>query len=755
MSDLYLSNGNDHFDQRSVGDPALPWDWLTVWAGIGDDRLLMYGGTAVGGAGHDWIGSDPTVQGANVSVAYWSSPASVRVDLEAGYAIDGFGDTDTLSAINGAHGSWRNDTLLGSSGDNSFWPNGGFDHIDGRDGHDRVGLSGTPAEYTIDVAGDGRHASVKRTGDPNLRYELIDIETLNFWQGNSGFDLVIADLVRPEARAIHLLLQDPAARWNGDHATGTPVELTFSFRAAPGDGMPGSGFQAFDTAQRQLTRELLGAISTHTGITFIEVADLPASHGQLRFGISQQTDTAGISYAPNDPGSGERAGDVWMDVETMSGLAVGSIGFGVLLHEVGHALGLSHPEENGTLRGPLQGDDSTALTVMSANGLLTGIPRSTLGVYDLLALQSLYGTREAHAGDDLYRLDDEAGQSRRILDDDGGNDTIDASSLSYGVELQLGAGTVGTLRSSSVGVREDGAAALDNLTLMPGSLIESAVGTPFDDLIVGNDLDNVFTLLTGNDDLDAAGGIDTVILPGALADYRFDEIYGVLHAVSRDGASGAKALTSVERLIFTDFSVNRRMHETLADVAPTDVQLVEELYVAFFNRVPNASGLAHWIGKLASGESVDTVANAFYQAGIQYADLTGYRADMSDADFINAVYRNVLARPEGASEKGLTYWTGELASGNATRGALVIQILSSAHTFKGDATWGWVADLLDNKLLVADRFAVDWGLSFSTPQAAIARGMAIAAAVTPEDTAAAIALIGVSETDMGALTGAA
>ena len=756
MSDLHLSNGNDNFDQRSVGDPALPWDWLTVWGEAGNDHLLMYGGTALGGAGNDWIGSDPTVQGANVSVAYWNSPAGVLVDLEAGYAIDGFGNTDTLSAISGAHGSGRNDTLLGSGGDNSFWPNGGFDRIDGRGGHDRVGLNGSPADYLIEVAGDGTHATVTKTNDRNLRYELTDVEVLNFWQANSGVDLVIADLVRPEARAVHLLTQDPAARWNANQPTGTPVELTFSFRTAPGggDGMPGTGFQAFDATQRQLTRELLGAISVHTGITFIEVSDQPASHGQLRFGITQQTETAGISFAPNDPGSGERAGDVWMDVETMTGLAVGSIGFGVLLHEVGHALGLSHPGEDGTLRGPLQGDDSTALTVMSANGLLDGIPRATLGAYDLLALQALYGVREVHAGDDLYLLDDDAGRCQWILDDDGGNDTIDASSLSYGVDLQLGPGSIGVLRCSSVGMREDGAAALDNLVLMPGSMIESAVGTPFDDLIVGNDLDNVFTLLTGNDELDAAGGFDTALLPGALGDHRFNTSFGVLHISSLDGASGAKALTAVERLVFTDFSVNLRMSETLAGIAPADVHLVEELYVAFFNRVPNASGLAHWIGKLVSGDTVETVAEAFYEAGIQYADLTGYRAGMSDADFINAVYRNVLARPEGASEKGLAYWSSELTSGNASRGSLVVQILTSAHSFKGDATWGWVADLLDNKILVADLFAVEWGLSFTTPQASIARGMAIAAAVTSHDTSAAIALIGVSETDMGELTGA-
>jgi len=53
-----------------------------------------------------------------------------------------------------------------------------------------------------------------------------------------------------------------------------------------------------------------------------------------------------------------------------------------------------------------------------------------------------------------------------------------------------------------------------------------------------------------------------------------------------------------------------------------------------------------------------------------------------------------------------------------------------------------VADLLDNKVLVADDFAVDHGLNYNTPEASISQGMAIAAAVTVSDTAVAIQVIG-------------
>ncbi|MES2073729.1 MAG: hypothetical protein V4488_25470 [Pseudomonadota bacterium] len=56
-----------------------------------------------------------------------------------------------------------------------------------------------------------------------------------------------------------------------------------------------------------------------------------------------------------------------------------------------------------------------------------------------------------------------------------------------------------------------------------------------------------------------------------------------------------------------------------------------------------------------------------------------------------------------------------------------------------------MADLLDNKITVADKFAVEWGLGYLTPEASIVNGMAIAAAVTATDIQAAIKLVGIAD----------
>jgi len=67
----------------------------------------------------------------------------------------------------------------------------------------------------------------------------------------------------------------------------------------------------------------------------------------------------------------------------------------------------------------------------------------------------------------------------------------------------------------------------------------------------------------------------------------------------------------------------------------------------------------------------------------------------------------------------------------------------SAHSFKGDATWGWVADLLDNKVTVGTYHAVTAGIDYA--EDAYTSCQAIAAKVTSTDTTEAIALIGLSD----------
>lgn len=242
--------------------------------------------------------------------------------------------------------------------------------------------------------------------------------------------------------------------------------------------------------------------------------------------------------------------------------------------------------------------------------------------------------------------------------------------------------------------------------------------------------------------LDGGAGLDTATYSGAAGQYGIGSADDGEWRVVRPG-DVTDTLANVERIRFSDMTLNLTVQDAAARLPAAELNRLMELYVAFFNRLPDADGLEYWVGEHQRGMTIDEMAELFYGAGIQYSDLTGYRPEMTNAEFVNVVYRNVLGRADGADPEGLAYWAGELAAGRETRGSLVSTILDSAHTFKGHPTWGWVPDLLDNKIAVANIFAVERGLNYNTPEDSIANGMAIAAAITPTDTSAAIALIGV------------
>jgi hypothetical protein len=187
--------------------------------------------------------------------------------------------------------------------------------------------------------------------------------------------------------------------------------------------------------------------------------------------------------------------------------------------------------------------------------------------------------------------------------------------------------------------------------------------------------------------------------------------------------------------------MNLLVQSKAASAPPNSVTSLVELYVSFFNRIPDADGMSFWLDEIKAGKSIHQIADSFYAAGVNYSELTGFSTKSTNTDFINVIYKNVLGRSGGADSGGLTFWNNELTSGRATKGTLVTDILKSAHTFKGDATWGWVANLLDNKIEVAKKFSIDLGLNFNTPEESIKQGMAIASAITPSDTKTAISLI--------------
>ncbi|MDB3954381.1 Ig-like domain-containing protein, partial [Alphaproteobacteria bacterium] len=139
---------------------------------------------------------------------------------------------------------------------------------------------------------------------------------------------------------------------------------------------------------------------------------------------------------------------------------------------------------------------------------------------------NLFG--DALSDDDLYVYTNEYSSfngsndlPRRILSDDSGTDTINASAAEANAVIDLTGAT--------------GSIAGNIFTVASGTTIEKVFAGDGDDIIVGNDADNSFFGGGGDDTLIGGAGIDTAVFSGNLTDYTIDPAGIVTDKRGRDG----------------------------------------------------------------------------------------------------------------------------------------------------------------------------------------------------------------------------
>ncbi|MBP0049725.1 DUF4214 domain-containing protein [Marinobacterium sp. AK62] len=105
---------------------------------------------------------------------------------------------------------------------------------------------------------------------------------------------------------------------------------------------------------------------------------------------------------------------------------------------------------------------------------------------------------------------------------------------------------------------------------------------------------------------------------------------------------------------------------------------ISGLYAAFFDRAPDWEGLQNWLAKFATeGATLKTIAAGFAEHEVFQSTYGG----MSDTDFVNAIYQNMLG---GAGDaQGVQDWVNYLAAGNS-RADMVAEFVQSALTIDLD-----------------------------------------------------------------------
>ena len=247
---------------------------------------------------------------------------------------------------------------------------------------------------------------------------------------------------------------------------------------------------------------------------------------------------------------------------------------------------------------------------------------------------------------------------------------------------------------------------------------DQVIGSAFEDVLLGYEGNDTLTGNQGDDRLDGGAGQDTAVYSGNQNSYTL--VLGTFTTTLEDrrtDGNGTDTLVGMEFLDFdTDlfggpFSLTNFGGPT--GLSTDDFESFIELYIAYFNRAPDAVGLNFWGTAFANGTTLEQMASLFVD---QDETRATYPDGTTNTEFATSVYDNVLGRTPDQS--GIDFWVGALDSGRVSRDQFILEVLKGAKSdLKPEEGQAFVdqqlADraYLESKVDIGAFFAVHRGMS--------------------------------------------